>query len=413
MISRHDSRAQDFSCTHDTGASNLCRAQELHAAALAATRRIRSDRRELCLLLARIDGDRLYRALGFPSLADYAEAELAFKPRTARAMALLGRRLPELPALDAALAAGELSWTKARTLLAVALPESEADWVERAAETTTRELELQVADCLPGDPPPHPVHAAELAAFHSVHRLSFNVDDQARRLICDGLATLRAATGLSKEELSDGALLGQLVQRALAEVDGDAAPTGQRYVIALQQCADCGATAGLEAPASHTHAHTGSCDPLVVDMRSGPDQGRQTSAIPPKLRRFVLTRDRRACVNPRCTNTLWLDQHHIDFRRDGGANTAENLCCLCSACHEALHDGNMGLEHTDQPGVVAFRWLDGAVVRVRLGVGPIDEVRGPRGPGRRERASWPTGQQLLAFGTRGVRRVGGVTASRA
>ncbi|MEO8183807.1 MAG: hypothetical protein ABI895_33705, partial [Deltaproteobacteria bacterium] len=48
-----------------------------------------------------------------------------------------------------------------------------------------------------------------------------------------------------------------------------------------------------------------------------PPRAQQT--IPPALRRAVLLRDRRRCQVPGCTNTRWLDVHHLELRSEGRA----------------------------------------------------------------------------------------------
>ena len=380
--------------------TDLARAEAAHDEALRAVHHLRESRHALCLALARIASERLYRVLGFGSLQDYAEARLGLAPRTSRAMTAVGRRLPDLPALDAAMADGTLSWTKARTLLAVADPDNVAEWVERASELSNRELEAQVAACTPGEVPPDAERAAEIAAMPGLRRFAVMLDDAQHRLVTDTLATLGAQTSLSKEELSDGTLLANALQRLLVSLDTEETPTGSRFQVVLQQC-ECGVTAGLDVPADQTQTALATCDAEVVDLRPGPDQGAKTSDIPARVRRAVIARDAWRCVNPRCSSTLWFDLHHLRFRSRGGEHEAGNLVTLCSNCHHALHDGYLGVSRTAEDGVIEFAYRDGGVVRVRLGEGPL-ETRGPRGP----LAVPPSPRRLLAFGTRGLRRVG-------
>jgi hypothetical protein len=66
-----------------------------------------------------------------------------------------------------------------------------------------------------------------------------------------------------------------------------------------------------------------------------------TRPSPPALRRAVLLRDQRCCQVPGCTNSRWLDVHHLELRSEGGAHSLENLACLCSAHHRAAHRGEI------------------------------------------------------------------------
>src|SRR5690606_34114513 len=69
----------------------------------------------------------------------------------------VARALEELPLLEAALREGRIPWTKVREVSRVAVPETEAEWLERAAEGSVRDLEALVSGRRvgdrPGDPP--------------------------------------------------------------------------------------------------------------------------------------------------------------------------------------------------------------------------------------------------------------------
>src|SRR5512138_3853610 len=93
-------------------------------------------------LAALCQGDRL-PALGC-HLDDYAREVLDLGRSATRALARLGRELRSRPLLRAALRAGRVRLRAAQTVLAVAAGEREAEWVERAARLTVRELEEAV-----------------------------------------------------------------------------------------------------------------------------------------------------------------------------------------------------------------------------------------------------------------------------
>jgi hypothetical protein len=87
-------------------------------------------------------GDRL-AALGC-HLDDYAREVLDLGRRAALGLARLGRELRTRPLLRAALRSGRVRLRAAQTVLAIAAGEREAEWVERAARLTVRELEEAV-----------------------------------------------------------------------------------------------------------------------------------------------------------------------------------------------------------------------------------------------------------------------------
>jgi hypothetical protein len=100
-----------------------------------------------------------YKRLGSARFADYAREHLGLAVRTAQEMVRLGRGLERLPLLDAALAAGRITWTGALQVARVATKEDEAQWVSLAEQLSVRELQQKVAEALastaeakPGEP---------------------------------------------------------------------------------------------------------------------------------------------------------------------------------------------------------------------------------------------------------------------
>jgi len=100
-------------------------------------------------------------------------------------------------------------------------------------------------------------------------------------------------------------------------------------------------------------------------MREGPRRGHLSRTIPPAVRRAVLQRDGRRCQVPGCTNSLWLELHHLEHRSDGGGHEEDNLLTVCGVHHRVTHDGLLGIERV--PGGLEFRFLDGRVEVVPVG----------------------------------------------
>lgn len=62
------------------------------------------------------------------------------------------------------------------------------------------------------------------------------------------------------------------------------------------------------------------------------------------LRDAVLYRDSYSCQHCKKKKNTRLEVHHIIFRKDGGADTFDNLITLCEDCHAALHRGEFELK---------------------------------------------------------------------
>jgi hypothetical protein len=85
------------------------------------------------------------------------------------------------------------------------------------------------------------------------------------------------------------------------------------------------------------------CDAARVVMRHDQagnvlDVGRKTRTIPTPLKRALKERDH-GCRFPGCTNTRFVDGHHIQHWADGGRTSLDNLVLLCGRHHRALHEG--------------------------------------------------------------------------
>jgi hypothetical protein len=76
-------------------------------------------------------------------------------------------------------------------------------------------------------------------------------------------------------------------------------------------------------------------------------------SVTPQLRRLVFARDGGRCVVPGCGHWRFIDVHHLIPRKRGGPNRLENLACLCTAHHRAIHDGVLALEGSATEGWVA------------------------------------------------------------
>jgi hypothetical protein len=105
------------------------RAVALDSALRALAREAAPLRRELARLAGYLVARRGWERLGFARLGDYAVERLGLTARTLQDLARVDGELAELPALEAAFVAGELSWTKARLLAGVATAADEAAWI--------------------------------------------------------------------------------------------------------------------------------------------------------------------------------------------------------------------------------------------------------------------------------------------
>ena len=275
---------------------------------------------------------RLYQLTGHSSTCDFALRVMDLHPRRTRELLAIGRKLQELPAIDAAFCAQKLSWTKLRALVRVATPEHEAAWLERARALSCKQLELEVKLSKAGAAPRKPGErrglphvrfkmGATLSPIqHEKWRLAQKKLSAEREQSLDGAQVLEALCDLILASREDGSIEGRVpVKDALYKLM--LRESGGAYFVRT----DAG---DVPVDCVHLADDAGPADPSVE--------------TPEWLRRGVLGRDGNRCRS--CQSEHGLMAHHIQFREHQGPTVAWNLITLCSPCHSLIHDGLLRIE---------------------------------------------------------------------
>ncbi|MCB1163435.1 HNH endonuclease [bacterium] len=295
---------------------------------------LRDAERSAVLWFAELKRRRLHRELGYPDLRTFAEKELGFSAAKTYQFIRLADALESLPKLRESVATGALTWTKARTVAAVATPETERGWIEAAERSTSRELEQEVRErrrvpLAEHQPALLTSPAAAPSAPPTSRTLSFTLSAEQHAQALGLLERLRkSGRGESREELLLAAFA------ALAEGACTRVQNGVPYQLVVYRCEQCGVgrlTDGSRAP--DALVEQARCDGRVHE---GARPNRST--IPPSRRRQVLARDGHRCQSPGCESTRFLEVHHRVPRSRGGSNATENLVTLCASCHRFHHE---------------------------------------------------------------------------
>ena len=177
------------------------RAVDLHNRLLVIVEACRVADAQIAALLFDMHSDRLYHDLGYASLVAYGQS-LQLSARKTKELVKIAARLHELPALAEAFGQGTLAWTKARELVRVAVPETDAAWVAHAEQLTCRELERDVTACSPGDAPPS---LDDPPKDPPVCRLVVQLHGVDAQMVNDAIAWAMASANLQGEEQDRGA----------------------------------------------------------------------------------------------------------------------------------------------------------------------------------------------------------------
>jgi hypothetical protein len=125
----------------DAAGDDLGEPTEERLARLAAA--VGPLRRVLAAVAARLVEMRACERLCYARLADYARERPGVSARQLQELARVHCALAGLPALEHALVANALPWSKVRLVARVATPEDEEAWIARAREVSTLQLERE------------------------------------------------------------------------------------------------------------------------------------------------------------------------------------------------------------------------------------------------------------------------------
>ncbi len=301
----------------------------------------------------------------------------------ARERVRVAHALENLPRISAAMARGEVSYSKVRALTRIACEETEEYLLSIALHGTAQHVETLVRHYRRAQ------EAEELSreARQQANRgLSYFYDDDGSlvlkgRLPAEvGVLLLKALDAVVQSspradvsaETSDSPpslaarradALAVIAESFLAHGE-EALSGGDRHQIvvhveaqALQEdgAGSCELEEGPAIPAEA--ARRLACDASVIrileDSHGEPlDVGRKTRTIPPAIRRALKVRDR-GCRFPGCSNARYVDGHHIHHWARGGETKLSNLVSLCRFHHRSVHEGAVCVQVLDD-GALRF-----------------------------------------------------------
>jgi hypothetical protein len=319
-------------------------------------------------------------------LADEVGRYVAFRcgvtTREARELVRVAEALAGLPAIRAAFARGELTFTKVRALTRVATPASEKGLLELACALTASQLEralrafrrlraeeageahaLEYVDCHWGEDGSLFLRA-RLAAEDGtlVVKALEAARERVRARRREERAAASAEPGAAAFEPPRSTSVEALCELAQAALGASGEPAAERarlvvHVDALALCHDGAGRCELaEGPVlAPESARRLGCDAETVAVleRDGLplSVGRARRSVPAKLRRVLEARDGGTCRWPGCENRRHLDAHHRVHWAQGGETSLENLVLLCGHHHRLVHEGGYAIEDGPEGGL--------------------------------------------------------------
>lgn len=347
-------------------------------------------------LVGEFDEKRYWGELGICSCAHWLNFKCGIGMNAARERVRVARALPALPKISEAFRRGKISYSKVRAMTRVADERNEdylmmiakhgtAHHVERLVSKYRRakkQIDAQNAGeqhrqrelthyydhdgCLvirarvPAEQGELIVKALEMALDKA-----FNNGDEEREHIAarraDALADIAQTYLNHNEETGTTADRYQVVVHVYPEGTrtADQVPSGQTPH--SDDCRHVTAESPHIENGPHVTAETSrrvACDCSTVAIKESDTGeplsiGRRSRSIPPAIRRALRLRDK-GCRFPGCTNTRYVDGHHIIHWADGGETSLDNLVLLCKHHHRLVHEGGFSCEK-DKDGEIVFR----------------------------------------------------------
>ena len=343
----------------------------------------------LLALIHEFDDKQYYEKLGFCSCAHWLNFKCGIGMNAAREKVRVANALAKLPKMDERFSKGELSYSKVRAMTRIADETNEDYLLMIAKHGTAHHVEKLVSK----------YRTAKRVQDASVANEQYRDRELSHYYDHDGCLVIKARLPAEQGALIVKALemamdkdfaAKELVGAASAATEitaetSEPEPIAVRRADALAEIAETymnnsessGSTAdryqvvvhvvgsphehGVEelvgaASAANEYSHIDdgphvtaetsrriACDCSVVGIKEDENGeplsiGRRSRSIPPPMRRALGIRDG-GCRFPGCTNSRFVDGHHIKHWADGGETSLDNLVLLCRHHHHLVHEG--------------------------------------------------------------------------
>jgi hypothetical protein len=312
---------------------------------------------------------------GVRSLAHWLMWKAGLSPAHAAEIARLAEARQTHPKVMATFGDGALSLDQV-TVATKAPAYLDADFAQLAEVCTVPQLRLAVRAARPAPATPPPVDDRGNGSSELVqgwfdddgrYRLRADLDPDRGRIVDAALAEARDSlfhTGHTDVTWADA--LVEVAQRSLA---GMTAERQERFRVNwfLDPTRPVPATwvDGIAIP-DWLREHLlcdGTISPTFTAAGRPVSVGRTVQDVPERTRRLILARDRK-CRIPWCSQSRWLQIHHLHHQAHGGGHDTNKLIAICGSCHRAHHHhGHFNISgDADQPDGLVFTDAHGDVI---------------------------------------------------
>jgi hypothetical protein len=354
---------------------------DVEASLVESWRAVSQATHRFLVLLREFDLRQGWKAYGCTDCAEWLDWKCGIARVTAQEKVRVARALWGLPRIEAAFAAGDLSYSKVRALCRLPTESSETELLDYALTSSAAQLEAYCRQLRNGDAE---VSAADARRIHERRWLSRNLREDGSGTLTvdlprDQLELVLAALDTVAKSLPEDptrslfataadalVAMAESVLRGGGDPQGVTGRTPVEVVVHVDATALDGIGGKSELPLPTIRRLC--CDGAVVPLREGADGrtldvGRRQRTVSTALRRALGARDQ-GCVFPGCHHARFIDAHHVKHWADGGDTHLDNLVSLCTTHHRLVHEGGFAIQ----------RNADGALIFVRPDGRPVDHV---------------------------------------
>jgi 5-methylcytosine-specific restriction endonuclease McrA len=293
--------------------SSLTEFHALHNEAIIISKNLARNEFLLIEVLQKIDERKVYRAIGFKSLFQYATVALKLDANRAYTFIQVARKAARLSEFQSALKQG-LSLSKAKRVTSVITKENEGHWIDLAKRLPQKLLERAVCKVNP--------------------RSSV---EEGTRFVSENTLEFRAAISVETENLIKRVqdVLSQSKQAAVG-FDEALRKMADTFLDKNDPVRKAQRILSKQVKMTVNDAFQEQNSRPAISKNSAQDL-RTRKSLTNQLKHQVHLRDQGKCQETNCEDARWIDIHHIRPVSEGGDNILENLITLCRVHHQGQH----------------------------------------------------------------------------
>ncbi|MBT8101061.1 MAG: HNH endonuclease [Gammaproteobacteria bacterium] len=359
-------------------ATDLTPIETLDKTILSLCTRINAATCELLELIREFDERGGCLKWGLENTATWLAWRCDLSMATAREKVRVARALKQLPLISAAFSAGELSYSKVRSLTRVAGPGKEEDLLAFALRNTAGHVagycrELRMGNASSTDIAERAFAERSLRLCRDADRgrmsVSIELPLETGELLEKALDKARDDACLQIPDLVDtswstrqaDAFVTMLREYLGSDEDAKKSHSSSEHFLVNVHVDQSALAAGVGRSSLPIETVKRlCCDGQAVVLTETAEGeplsiGRKSRVVPQGIARAVRDRDKNRCRFPGCRNRRFVDIHHIAHWADGGATSLDNTLLLCTKHHTLVHEGRFRIDRDFRDQWTFFR----------------------------------------------------------